>query len=132
MEDNLSNSKTQTGTFSGNTCCQMMHHDALNSSICAAVLIGAGFVFLIAGKLGYSDEQGWSLFFPGAAVLVLLEVIVRLRFPAYRKGLFGSLVCAGILLGLGTGSWTYVLPFILIAVGISIIRSARVKSQRLE
>ena len=93
---------------------------SLDSMVWAATFVWAGTVMLLADSLGYSEEQGWSLFFLGAGAFVLIEVAIRLLVPAYRKPVFDSLIWAGILFGLGTG-WELACPLILIAIGVSIL-----------
>ena len=114
--------------------------DPLNTIAWAAIFIWAGLV-LLADNLGYlasfqsrasgipgfpfvGNFGGWSLIFIGAGVIILLEVLVRLLVPAYRKPVGGSIVFGFILIGIGLGdliSWTVIFPLILIALGISII-----------
>ena len=60
----------------------------------------------------------------GAGVIVLLEVVVRLLIPEYRRPVTGTLIFAVILIGLGLGNLTncgVVWPFILIVIGLSIL-----------
>jgi hypothetical protein len=55
-------------------------------------------------------------------VIVLLEAVVRLVVPAYRRAVGGTLVFAAVLVGVGLGEivgWTLVGPLILIALGVS-------------
>ncbi len=52
----------------------MVWQDSLDSIVWAAVFIWAGVVLFLAMSLGYSDEQGWSLFFLGAGGLVSGEM----------------------------------------------------------
>jgi hypothetical protein len=115
--------KNQSTLFEKNPCQELVWQDQLDSIIWAAVFIWAGLVVFMAINLGYSEEQGWSLFFLGAGVLVLTELAVRLLVPAYHNDLFGTLIWAGILFGLGTGSWGLIGPVILIAIGLSILKS---------
>ncbi|HZD58102.1 MAG TPA: hypothetical protein VE136_15335 [Anaerolineales bacterium] len=105
--------------------------DPLGTLTWAAIFIWAGLV-LLANNLGYfqtagsflAGVQAWSLIFLGAGVLVLLEVLARLLFPEYRRGVTGSIIFGFILVGIGLGdifSWELVWPFILIALGLSIV-----------
>ncbi len=115
--------KNQSTLFDSNPCQKMLWQDSLDSIIWAVVFIWAGLVIFLTLNLGYSEDQGWSLFFLGAGVLVLIELAVRLLVPAHHRDLFGTLIWAGILFGLGTGSWGLIGPVILIAIGISILKS---------
>ena len=113
--------------------------DPLSAIVWAAIFIWAGLV-LLANNLGYlswlprllparADEffgagGAWSLIFLGAGVIVLLEVVVRMAVPDYRRPVGGTLVFAVILVGIGLGNlfgWNVIWPLILIAIGLSII-----------
>jgi hypothetical protein len=71
--------------------------------------------------LPFVDERAWQVFFLGAGIIVLLEIIVRLLMPAYRRPIVGSIIWAGILFGLALGNWEIVGPAIVIGIGIVII-----------
>ena len=103
--------------------------DPLSAVVWAAILIWLG-VMLLLGNIGVLDNlslfgsrlEPWSLGFLGAGVIVLIEVVVRLAVPDYRRKVGGSLVFAAILLGVGLGEivgWKLIGPFILIALGVS-------------
>jgi hypothetical protein len=120
--------KNKSFPFEGNFCRGMMRSDSLDSIGWAAAFIWAGIVVLLATTLGLG-AQGWSLFFLGAGVLVLMQVAIRLLVPAYRQPVWGDLIWAGILFGLGTGGWGLIGPLILIAIGASILKNI-VSAQR--
>jgi hypothetical protein len=101
-------------------CLDWNSHDLLDAIGWPLTLVWAGVVLLLAINFGYSDEQGWSLFFVGAGTLVLFGVAIRLLVPAYRRPVFGDLIWAGILLGLGTGSGL-IWALILLGIGASIL-----------
>ncbi len=105
--------------------------DPLSAIVWAAILIWIGVVLLI-GNMGLLDNlsilgrrvEAWSFGFLGAGVIVLLEVVVRLVVPAYRRAVGGTLVFAVVLLGVGLGeivSWTLIGPLVLIALGVSVL-----------
>jgi hypothetical protein len=112
--------------------------DPLGSVTWAAILIWAGLVFL-ADNLGFLDAlrfgRGeeeffflgpgvWSLVLIGAGGLLLLEVVIRLLVPAYRQAIGGSLFLGLLFIGLGLSNWIgweLLWPFILIAIGLSIV-----------
>ncbi|MGD1995201.1 MAG: hypothetical protein PVH62_00355 [Anaerolineae bacterium] len=107
--------------------------DPLSAIVWATILIWAGVAMLLANAgsldnwsfLG-SRLQAWSVGFIGAGVIVLLEVVVRLLVPAYRRGVGGTLVFAAILLGVGFGEvvgWELTGALILIAIGLSALLS---------
>ncbi len=110
--------------------------DPVGTMVWAATLIWAGLVFL-ADNLDYLDRlqmytaelpfelpvkpEAWTLFFLGAGVLVLLGVVLRLLVPSYRRPILGSLIWAIVLFALAFGEWNLIWPFILIAIGVSIL-----------
>jgi len=71
--------------------------------------------------LPFVDERAWQVFFLGAGVLVVLEILFRLFIPLYRQPLAGNIIWAGILFGLAIGRWEVVGPLIVIAIGLAII-----------
>ena len=103
--------------------------DPLSTMVWAAILIWIGVVLLL-GNAGLLDDlsilgrgvEAWSVAFLGAGVIVLLEAVVRLLVPAYRRAVGGTLVFAAVLVGVGLGEivgWTLIGPLILIALGVS-------------
>jgi uncharacterized membrane protein len=112
--------------------------DPLGSIIWALILIWVGLV-LLAQNLGYLEQWGirlkfadlpfevpfvgdsWSLIFLGIAVIVFIEIIIRLLIPDYRRPLMGSVIFLIVCIGLAFGSWEFIWPLILIAVGASIL-----------
>jgi hypothetical protein len=114
--------------------------DPVGAMVWAATLIWAGVVLLL-NNMGMFEsliirlsDTGWDLpveieewagvwqvFFLGAGVLVLIGVLVRLLMPEYRRPILGNLIWAIVLFGLALGNWTLIWPFILIAIGISIL-----------
>ena len=102
-------------------------HDPLGAVVWAAILIWAG-VVLLAENMGlmirFEWLDAWGLIFVGAGGIVLLEVVVRLLVPSYRRPVGGTLVFAVILLGVGLGNlfgWSAIWPLILIAIGVSML-----------
>ena len=113
--------------------------DPLSAVVWAAIFIWAGLV-LLASNLGYLDQfisrtnitgldlpkavDAWPLILVGAGVIILIEVVIRLLVPAFRKPVLGSIIFAIILIGIGLGdliSWNIIWPAILIILGISIL-----------
>ncbi len=107
----------------------------------AAIFIWAGLVFL-ASNLGMIDFllqraddlplmggferiiQAWPLVLIGAGVILLLQVLIRMLVPAYRKPITGTIILAMILLGIGLGdliNWNVIWAVALIILGISIL-----------
>lgn len=112
--------------------------DPLGAIIWALILIWVGLV-LLAENLGYLKQWGirlkfadlpfevpflgdnWSLIFLGIAVIILIEIIIRLLIPDYRRPLMGSVIFLIVCIGLAFGSWNLIWPLILIAIGASIL-----------
>ena len=120
--------------------------DTLSTITWAAILIWAGVAFLAVNqnwfeKLNLSqplfhdllprqlemfDPGVWSLIALGAGVIILLEVIIRLLVPAFRRHIGGSLIVATVLIGIGLRNlfdWNLNImwPLILIAVGVVVL-----------
>jgi hypothetical protein len=123
--------------------------DPLTALTWGAIFIWAGFVFL-ASNLGILDKilsgvtqipamggfenvlRAWPLVLVGAGVIILIQVLVRLLVPAYRKPVLGSIILALILIGIGLGdliNWGIVWAVILIVLGIAILTRGGRRSQ---
>jgi uncharacterized membrane protein YjjP (DUF1212 family) len=101
--------------------------DPLSAAVWAAILIWAGLVLLVSnmGLLArFEWLDAWGLIFVGAGLLVLLEVVVRLLLPDYRRPVMGTLIFAIILLAIGLGNlvgWGLIWPLVLIIIGVAIL-----------
>jgi hypothetical protein len=101
--------------------------DPLNAAVWAGILIWAGLV-LLAENMGlltrFERLEAWALIFIGAGLIVLLEVVVRLVVPEYRRAVTGSLIFGVILLAIGLGDLVgtgVVWSLVLIAIGAAIL-----------
>jgi hypothetical protein len=102
--------------------------DPVSNFAWATILIWAGLVFL-ARNLGWLDQipgdMGiWSIVLIGAGLIILLEAFFRMLVLRQQGPARSSLFLAVVLAGIGFGSifgWSLVWPFILIAVGLSIL-----------
>jgi hypothetical protein len=121
--------------------------DPLGTIVWAIIFIWAGLVFL-ADNLGFLDNlrrievpglsmvggvETWSVILIGAGVIVLIEVLVRLMVPEYRRPIGGSLFFAILLIGIGFGNfigWNNLWAVVLIALGVSIIARSLVAGRR--
>jgi uncharacterized membrane protein len=117
MDANISKESTPKMNSWFNPCAGIMRWDSLDSSTLAFIFIWAGLVFF-SENLGLA-VNGWSLFFLGAGILVLIEVAIRLLIQTYRTPIIGDLIWAAILFWLG--DWQFVFPIALVAIGVSII-----------
>ena len=118
--------------------------DPLGSVIWALILIWAGVVLLatttgnlgiftnILTRLGFTPVDlpididfipygAWSVFFFGAGLILVLELIIRVIVPSYRRRIVGTAIVMVVFFGLATGNWMLIGPLVLIAVGLSII-----------
>ncbi len=118
--------------------------DPLSRVTWAVILIWGGLVFL-AANLGFLSPfianvplaavpyiGAWGVFMVGAGIILLLEVIVRLVVPAYRSPIGGTFFLALVFIAIGLGNWfgwNVIWPFILIALGLSILFRAFVRSR---
>jgi len=115
------------------------HRDPLGTMIWALILIWAGLVWLgwnfgvmeryaflrrfLAGD-GIIQPPIMALIFLGAGVLILIEVLIRLVVPVYRRSVIGSIIVAAIFLGIGLGDlikWNFIWPVVIITIGLVII-----------
>lgn len=104
--------------------------DPVSAVIWACILIWAG-VVLLGENLGFIANLNlgfklstWSLIFLGAGVLILIEVLVRLAMPEYRRPVTGSVFFALFLFGVALGDligWNLLWPLLLIALGLSFL-----------
>jgi hypothetical protein len=137
--------KHEEKTADEKTYDEKYRQDPVGAVAWAATLIWAGIV-LLANNLGFlyvfTDllkalnlpspafpegfippfrSEAWTVFLLGAALIVLVGVVVRLLVPSYRRRVVGSLIWAGVLVGLALGNWELIGPIVLIAVGLSIL-----------
>jgi hypothetical protein len=101
--------------------------DPLGGLILGLIIICAGLALVVV-NLGtfpwLTWDNVWSLLFIGAGLLFLLEIVIRLVIPTYRRPIRGRLILAFILLVVGAGGfigWELTWPLILVAVGLAII-----------
>jgi uncharacterized membrane protein YjjP (DUF1212 family) len=101
--------------------------DALGPLVWGLIIILAGLAFAAANLSLYpwlTWDNVWSFIFLGAGLLFLLEVVLRLLLPTYRRPVRGRIILAFVALAIGLGGlvgWELTWPFILIAVGLAII-----------
>jgi hypothetical protein len=101
--------------------------DALGPIIWGLIIIVAGLAFA-AVNLGMYPwltwENVWSVIFIAAGLLFILEVIVRILMPTYRRPIRGRIILAFVALAIGLGGligWEVTWPLIIIAVGLAIV-----------
>ena len=117
------------------TVDEKWRRDPLGSAAWAVVLIWAGVVMLLYYNtnlfqrlsLTRFEEWGlgspvWALIFVGAGLIFIVEALIRLAVPAYRRPIWGTLFFAIILIGVGLGNifdWRLVFALVLIFLGLS-------------
>ncbi len=103
--------------------------DPIDAAGWAFFLIWIG-VVLIAEQLGYLARfemvETWAIIIMGAGVLVLLQVLIRLAIPAYRKPVLGSAIFGLVLLAVGLNDiievrWELFGALMLIIVGVAVL-----------
>ncbi len=110
--------------------------DQLNAAAWGVIIIWAGLVFFadnmgilgnlrggFPGRLTFRFEP-WPLIFLGAGVIILLEAVIRVLVPAYRRAVTGTVILGIVLLSIGLGnliSWNIIWPLLLIGIGAVIL-----------
>ncbi len=114
--------------------------DPLSAATWGAIVIWAGLVFLadnlgmftglrdraipLLGRSISLNVDTWALIFLGAGVIILIEVLLRLVLPDFRRSVGGNVILGLVFIGIGLGNlitWTVVWPLILIAIGALIL-----------
>ena len=110
--------------------------DPLGTLVWAVILIWGGVVWLAynfgllerfqgrLSKLPFKFPFGaevWTIFFAGAGLILLIEVLIRLTVPEYRRPVMGTVILAVVFIGLALGNWNLIWPLVLIALGASIL-----------
>ena len=102
--------------------------DPLSAAVWALVLIWMGIVLLVdsiapqvLAKAHFESE--WGVIFMGMGVLLLLEVLVRIVIPEFRKPLIGNIIFAAVMIGVGLTmndivEWEFIWAFALIGIGV--------------
>jgi hypothetical protein len=99
--------------------------DPLGAVVWAAILIWAGVVLLV-DNLGLLAEslEAWNIILIGAGVIILLEVVVRMLVPEYRRSVMGTFVLGLVLLAVGLGGiigWGVLWAVVLIVIGVAML-----------
>lgn len=120
--------------------------DPLGIVIWGLILVWAGGVLLalnlgildnLLGKINapqwlYQLTSGWSLVFIGVAGILLIEILVRLAVPAYRRSVVGQVILSIIFLALGLSNlvnWNIIWPIILIGLGLILVMRSLTKNR---
>ena len=102
--------------------------DPLNRAMGGMILILLGVVFFLAqsGMLGITWVNMWGAFIIGLGLLLMLQGVLRLVLPDYRRNVFGLLVGGLVLVAVGTipfggAMWAQWWPLGLIALGVVLL-----------
>lgn len=102
--------------------------DPMSRAMGGMVLILLGVIFFITqnGLLGVTWSNMWGAFLMGLGGLLILQALVRLALPQYRRGAFGLVIGGLVLISVGTipfggAGWAQWWPLGLIAVGIALL-----------
>lgn len=104
------------------------HRDPIGGVIFGLGVILCGIIwFLLESGLIFIEkleELWWAYLLLGIGLLLVLEVIIRILFPKYRRGIFGKLILSFILIAIGGSNILEIetwWPLVLILVGFLII-----------
>ena len=67
------------------------------------------------------SSEVWTIFFLGLGVILLLGVLLRMLVPAFRHDVLGNAILAIVAFSVSLWRVDLIWPFILIAVGVSIL-----------
>jgi len=130
-EEKQGEKEEEKGSEKGRFHGEKWVRDTLATITWGLIVIWAGLVFFLANMgrefLGIRWDNTWSWIFLGAGLLLLLEIVLRLVIPDYRRPVGGRVFLAVILLAIGLGGVVEIAvtwPIILIAVGLVILFGA--------
>lgn len=95
----------------------------------AFALFWLGVYLLLRNRHIFPDtEQSWAYLVWGLAGLGVVEIVIRLMVPKWRRALGGTFIWVAVWTGVGVGVWTgddweIIGPLVLIAIGIAMIVS---------
>lgn len=101
--------------------------DPLGTAMGALIIIWLGVTMLLANLDLFGWEDWWAWFLLGMGAIFILEVLIRLAVPDYRRPVGGKIIAGVVLLLIGaSGSFLpfdigQLWPLIPIAVGVAIL-----------
>jgi hypothetical protein len=88
------------------------------------IWLGVSLLLMNADVITETDK-GWAVFAWGGGVIILMEALLRLAIPRFRRPVLGSFVWAAIWIGVGFGlwygKWEIIGPLVIIAIGVAIL-----------
>jgi hypothetical protein len=75
----------------------------------------------ISLEIPFVSMRTVQVFLVGGGLILLVEVIVRLLVPVYRRHVLGTFIGSVAMLAIGLGYWEIAGPLILVAIGVSIL-----------
>ncbi len=138
MSSNEKDEKEEKGGEKGESFEEKWVRDPLGTAMGALVIIWLGVTMLLANLdlafIGWGDWWAWFLL--GLGAIFILEAIVRLVVPDYRRPVGGKIIAGVVLLIIGaSGSFLpfdfdQLWPLIPIAVGLAILFGGLFKWKR--
>lgn len=123
----------ETTAPSGNNDVRCDKGDRLSSYVWGTLILWAGtsLVIDIAGVYRSFAVNGWTVFFLGAAAILVTEIVVRWASPSVHRPEAITYICAAVAVGIALGAFWVVFAAILATVGASIlVKTAREGSGR--
>lgn len=116
---------TSTDTVSHDARYIYRRRDPIGAITGGLVLIVLGIVFMLAqnGWFGVTWANMWGMFLIGLGGILLLQALLRLVLPDYRRNVSGLVIGAFILIAIGMipfagMDWAKYWPVALIGIGV--------------
>ena len=81
-------------------------------------------------EIPFFEPSAWQIFFLGAGLIALIEIMLRLLAPHYRRNVLGTMIMAIVFLFLGLGYWSIIGPLVIITIGVYILLRALTRRRR--
>ena len=90
------------------------------------ILLGVIFFMVQSEMFAVTWTNMWGLFLMGLGGLLILQAILRVFFPAYRRGTFGLIIGGLVLIAIGSipfggADWAQWWPLGLVALGVALL-----------
>jgi len=138
MSSNEKDEKEEKGSEKGESSEEKWVRDPLGTAMSALIIIWLGVTMLLANlDLGFIRwGDWWAWFLLGIGGIFILEAIVRLVVPDYRRPVGGKIIAGVVLLIIGASGtflpfdFDQLWPLIPIAVGLAILFGGLFKWKR--